>query len=177
MIAQDAPNKPFRMATLEASVTGFPLDDFVDPATGTLHPFFENSVHIGALTNLNQHWRVGLNYNYLWTQFRKQQMGTFFIAGLDVRYERNIFDRFNLYADVLLQTGNFCSCLKDVRNPNEFPYKKDHIWYGGIGFGGTYAIYKSLRINLAFNRYVILGSKVYTYDYTQPILGLQWYIQ
>lgn len=174
--AQTLPTKPFQRAIIEASVTGFPLDDYLDPATGTVHPYFQNSAHIGVMTNLSPYWAVGLNYSYLWDKFRQQVVGNFFIAGINARYDRTIFDKFNLYADVLLETGNYCPCLKDIR-VDDFPYKRDHSWYWGIGIGGSYPIYKSLRVNLSFNRYKLLGAKVYSYDYTQPILGLQWYIQ
>jgi hypothetical protein len=88
--AQTLPNKPFQLAIVEMAVTGFPLDDFVDPLTGTIHPFFENSAHIGIMTNVNRYWRVGLNYNYLWTRFHQQLMGEYFIAGLNARYERTL---------------------------------------------------------------------------------------
>jgi hypothetical protein len=174
--AQTLPDKPFKLAIVEMFVTGFSLDNFVDPLTGTIHPFFENSAHIGIMTNVSRYWRVGLNYNYLWTKFHKQLMGEYFIAGLNARYERPLAERWNIYGDVLLQTGNYCPCLKDVRNPDEFPYKQDKSWYGGFGVGVNYKIRRSLHLNLAVNRYMLLGSKVYSYDYAQPILGLQWYI-
>jgi hypothetical protein len=177
VFAQTVSTKPFRLAIIETFVTGFPLDNYGDPSTGTAFAFFENAAHIGIMTNLSEHWRAGLNYNYLWTKYNKQLIGTFFIAGLNVRYERSISKKFNMYADVLLQTGNYCPCLKDLSNPDEFPYKQDNRWYSGFGIGMNYKIYKALRINIAVNRYMILGSKVYSYDYAQPFVGLQWYIQ
>ena len=169
----DISNYPFRRTIFEVSAIGFPQDAYEDvPGTGRKYNYYENSLHLAILTNVSKYWLVGINYNYLWTRYKKQTLDNYFFAGINGRYERSIDNRIRFYGDILAEMGNYCSCVKDVRFDN-MPYKIENSFYYGVGLGVNYRINKSIGLTVGHNRYYLIGKKYDSYGYGQLILGIQ----
>lgn len=167
-------NSPFRRVIFEASVTGFPLDKYPDITTGKNYYFYENSIHLALMTNMTKYLMFGFNYNYLWTKYKQETIDNYFFAGLNIRYDRPIKNRFRLYGDIIADIGNYCNCIKDVRVDN-MPFKIDNSFYYGLALGLSIKVYKPIWINLAFNSYVLINKKYDSYGYVQPVLGIQFH--
>ena len=166
-------NYPFKKAIFEASVMGNTQDDYEDvPGTGRKYRYYENSIHLGVLTNISKYWFVGVNYNYLWTRYKQQTVDNYFLTGVNIRYDRIVDENIRFYGDVLAEMGNYCSCIKDVRFDN-MPYKVENSFYYGIGLGLAAKLNKTIWINVGFNRYKLVNRNYDSYGYAQLILGVQ----
>ncbi len=173
--AADLPSRPFRQITFESFLTPGPLDDYLDPQTGMTKTFWEFTFNGSVYTNLNKHFLFGLSYSHLWTRFNQKTLGKFFIAGLMGRYNYALTDKINIYGDVGYHVGNYCSCLNDVRNSTEFPFKREDMRYLSLGLGANIQLYKSLWLKVGGMGFLWLNNadNVYYYGHNLPTIGLQ----
>src|SRR5688500_12570189 len=99
--AQNSMNtdKPFSRATLEISAVSTVVDDYWDPVSGDYYPLFDNSINAAVLVSLfnSKHIKAGLQYNYLWTTFKKKKLDNYYMLGIVGRFDTSISRKWSLF--------------------------------------------------------------------------------
>jgi hypothetical protein len=166
------PQKPFRTLSLETYLSVIP-DSFANNI-GLRKPHIEYTYNVSLFTNLNAHWQVGLQYNYIWTKLDKQLVDKFYIAGVQGRYNLSIEYWIRLYGEFGVSLGNYCFCRHNVRNEAEPPFKRENMIYAPIGLGATLKIYNLLWLRIGVVGYMWLNKdkNIYYGGFNLPTVGL-----
>lgn len=94
------------------------------------------------------------------------------IVGIFSQYDFFQFQDSRLFAELSLNTGNYCTC-------GYITSKRDGLYYLGAGIGLDYPLkfIQGLSIDLSFVTYEILNKIENKYSYTQYVVGLNYKIK
>ncbi len=173
--ASELPSRPFRQVIFETNFSPLPLDEVFDITSGREKTFWELTLNTGVYTNINKHFLFGFNYSQIWTRFNAQNNNTYFMAGVEGRFNQSLTERINVNASLGYHIGNYCSCLNDVRNPNELPFKRENMRFLSIGVNGNFQLYKALwfRLGLSFYKWLNKADNIYYTGFNIPNIGFQ----
>jgi len=138
--------------------------------------FFEFSWTLNAAIPLNK-FHLGTNFYLVHTRGGwSGQNNYYYLAGVFSQY--NFLKpkyKSRLYAELSFNTGNYCTC------GNRDPYRKDGLYYIGIGGGWDIKLSERWHIDLAFLSYNILNKIKNEYGYTDaygyniPVIGVDYH--
>src|SRR5687767_11248649 len=92
-------DKTFSKAIVEISAGSTVVDDYWDPVSGDYYPLFDNSINAAVLVSLfnSKHIKAGLQYNYLWTTFKKKKLDNYYMLGIVGRFDTSITRKWSLF--------------------------------------------------------------------------------
>ncbi len=156
-------------AILGSSLT-WKWTDTSDPAV--FYRFNEYTWNVNIAVSLNKKMYLGLQLLNIYTKGSNQSLEKYKIYGVFAQYNllRRTDHRF--IVETSFNRGDFCTC-------GEFePYRKNNLFYWGIGMGYDLPIIKKilpgLYIDLSFINYFLLSQVESKYNYTQYVLGLNY---
>lgn len=166
-----------RKLNLSLSYTLLPEEYNVNRKKQPTEPYllFEHTLNVNLVYSLSKRWRVGYQHLFIWETGREISTGYYNIGGVLGQYSFYRNDRYNIYAETSLNRGNFCTC----ESSSQFitvPYKRNDLYYLGLGIGFDYRLNKDFSAEFGFYNYNIFNDIPMKYNHTQYIIGLVYHL-
>lgn len=157
---------------LKSLVFGSSVTYIWDGHTQNNNFFQEYTWNMNGGISIHKQVIVGVQLMRLFYRYRYQQWNSSHIYGLFTQYDFIPDKKSKLFAELSFNRGNYCTCGKSA------PYSASNLHYLGFGAGidlPTAKLYDKLYLDLSFYNYFILNKIESKYNYTQYIVGLNYY--
>jgi hypothetical protein len=156
-------------------ILGSSLTYIWDPAYTSLnssetHHYEEFTWAVNLATDLSRRVRVGVDHKSLFTRSELSGENHYSMTGVFTQYNLLPRKRTRLFLSAMLYNGNYCSC-----DPDD-PYLRKNLFYYGLGWGLDIRLTQGLYLDLAWENMNIFNNVHGKYNYTQYIIGLDFYL-
>jgi hypothetical protein len=139
------------------------------------HLYKEYTWNINFAASITKHLDVGLQFMNIFTSGTHVNNNYYTIYGAFAQYDllANRSPRYSLFLESSINRGNYCTA------GHLDPYKKNNIWYAGLGAGIELPadfLLPGLGLELSFFNYQIINQIQTKYNFTQYIVGLNYHI-
>jgi hypothetical protein len=127
---------------------------------------------IKFLTPLAQKFRIGLEFQNIYTMVDTKPRDRSFLINIGAFYEFYRHKRFNMSVETGYSLSNLCACGFAEQYTTD---TLQHYW--SLGVGSQVKIYKNIFFDIGFLNYIPLtGSFPEIYRWTRPYIGLSYYL-
>lgn len=156
-------------------ILGSSLTYIWDPAYTSLnstetHRYEEFTWAVNLATDLSRRVRVGVDHKSLFTRSELSGENHYSMTGVFTQFNLLPRKRTRLFLSAMLYNGNYCSC-----DPDD-PYLRKNLFYYGLGWGVDIRLMRGLYLDLAWENMNIFNNVHGKYNYTQYIIGLDFYL-
>lgn len=135
--------------------------------------FQEYTWNVNGAISLNKRLFLGVQALTIYAKDSKSEWENYYIYGVLGQFNLLQSKEYRAFIETSVNKGNYCTCGV------EFPYLKDNLYYFGLGAGFDIPlkfISENLYIDMSFYNYTILNKIKTKYNYTQYIIGLNYYL-
>jgi len=134
--------------------------------------FQEYTWHMNGGITLHKQAIIGIQTLKILSKSGSKAWNSSYIYGFFTQYDFFPKQKFRLFSELSINRGNYCTC------GNFDPYTVENLNYLGYGFGFDLPISShsdKLVLDVSFYNYLILNDIDAKYNYTQYIIGLNYY--